>query len=44
MKVTVIPIVIGALSTVTKWMVQGLEDLEVTANAGAKNSKGVNNN
>ena len=29
MKVTVIPIVIGALSTVTKGLVQGLEDLEI---------------
>ena len=26
MKVTVIPLVIGALGTVTKWLVQGLED------------------
>ena len=30
MKVTIIPIVIGALSTVTKGLVQGLEDLEIT--------------
>ena len=30
MKVTVIPIVIGALGTVTKRLVQGLEDLEIT--------------
>ena len=29
MKVTVIPIVIGALVTVTKVLVQGLEDLEI---------------
>ena len=29
MKVTVIPIVIGALGTVTKKLVLGLEDLEV---------------
>ena len=29
MKLTVIPIVIGALSTVTKGMVQGLVDLEI---------------
>ena len=28
MKVTIIPIVIGALGTVTKGLVQGLEDLE----------------
>ena len=28
-KVTVIPIVIGALGTVTKGLVQGLEDLEI---------------
>ena len=30
MKVTVIPIVIGALSTVTKDSIDGLEDLEIT--------------
>ena len=30
MKVTMIPIVIGALSTVTKGLVKGLEDLEIT--------------
>ena len=30
MKVTIIPIVIGAYSTVTKGMVEGLEDLEIT--------------
>ncbi len=30
MKVTEIPIVIGALDTVTKGLVQGLEDLEIT--------------
>ena len=29
MEVTVIPIVIGALCTVTKRLVQGLEDLEI---------------
>ena len=29
MKVTIIPIVIGALSTVSKGLVQGLEDLEI---------------
>ena len=29
MKVTVIPIVIGALVTVTKRLVQGLEDLKI---------------
>ena len=28
MKVTVIPIIIGALNTVTKGLVQGLEDLK----------------
>ena len=28
MKVTVIPVVIGALGTVTQGLVQGLEDLE----------------
>ena len=30
MKVMIIPIVIGALGTVTKGLVQGLEDLEIT--------------
>ena len=30
MKMTVIPIVIGALGTVTTGLVQGLEDLEIT--------------
>ena len=29
MKVTVIPIIIGALGTVTKRLIQGLEDLEI---------------
>ena len=29
MKVTIIPIVIGAFGTVTKWLLNGLEDLEV---------------
>ena len=29
MKVTIIPIVIGAFGTVTKWLLQGLDDLEV---------------
>ncbi len=29
MKVAIIPIVIGALGTVTKGLVQGLEDLEI---------------
>ena len=29
MKITVIPIVIGALDTASKGLVQGLEDLEV---------------
>ena len=29
MKVTIIPIVIGAFGTVTKWLLKGLEDLEV---------------
>ena len=30
MKVTIIPIVIGAFGAVTKGLVQGLEDLEIT--------------
>ena len=30
LKVTIIPILIGALSTVTKGLVKGLEDLEIT--------------
>ena len=29
MKVTIIPIVIGALGTVTQGLIQGLEDLEI---------------
>ena len=29
MKVTIVPIVIGVLGTVTKWLLKGLEDLEV---------------
>ena len=29
MKVTVIPIVIGALGAVTKWLIKELEDLEI---------------
>ena len=30
MKVTIIPIVIGPLGTVTKGLIQGLQDLEIT--------------
>ena len=30
MKVTIIPIVIGALGTVTKGLIQGLDELEIT--------------
>ena len=30
MKVTIIPIVIGALGTITKGLIKGLEDLEIT--------------
>ena len=33
MKVTWIPIVIGALGTVTRGLVQGLEDLEIRGRA-----------
>ena len=29
MKVTVIPIVIGAIGTITKGLIQGLKDLEI---------------
>ena len=29
MKVTIVPIVIGALGTITKWLLKGLEELEV---------------
>ena len=29
MKVTFIPIVIGSLGTITKWLIKGLEDLEI---------------
>ena len=35
MKVTIIPIVIYALGTVTKGLVQGLEDLEITGRVEA---------
>ena len=34
MKVTIIPIVIGALSTVTEGLIKGLEDFEITARVG----------
>ena len=34
MKVTVIPIVISALGTVTKGLVKGLEDLEIRGRVG----------
>ena len=34
MKLTVIPIVIGTLSTVTKALVQKLEDLEIRGRVG----------
>ena len=53
MKVTTIPIVIGALGTVTKGLVKGQEDLETrgqvktirpSTNAGVKNSHSRNNN
>ena len=30
MKVTIVPIVIGAFGTITKWLLKGLEDLEVS--------------
>ena len=30
MKVTIVPIVIGALNTITKGLLKGLEDLEVS--------------
>ena len=33
MKMTIIPIVIGALGTVTKWLLKGLEDLKVGGRA-----------
>ena len=33
LKVTIIPIVIGAFSTVTKGLVAGLEELEITGRA-----------
>ena len=35
MKVTIIPIVIGAFDTVTKWLLKELEELEVWAWVGA---------
>ena len=34
MKVTTAPVVIGALGTVTKWLLKGLEDLEVGVGGG----------
>ena len=34
MKVTIVPIVIGALGTVTKGLLNGLEDLEVSGQVG----------
>ena len=34
MKVTIIPIVIGAFGTVTKGLLKGLEDLEVGSQVG----------
>ena len=30
MKVTIIPVIIGALDTVTRGLIQGLKDLEIT--------------
>ena len=48
MKVTIVPIVIGVLGTITKGLLKGLEDLEIGGREGTntdvKNSKGVNNN
>ena len=29
MKVTIVPVVIGALGTITKWLLKGPEDLDV---------------
>ena len=37
MKVTILPIVIGALGTVTKGLVQGLEDLEIIGRVNTPN-------
>ena len=34
MKVTIVPIVIGALGTVTKGLLKGLEDLEIGGRVG----------
>ena len=34
MKVTIIPIVIGAFGTVTKGLLKGLEDFEVSGSSG----------
>ena len=41
MKVTVIPIVICALGTVTKGLVQGLEDLEITGRVETVRNKAL---
>ena len=40
MKVTIIPIVIGALGTVTKGLLEGLEDLEVGGRVNTEKSPG----
>ena len=41
MKVTIIPIVIGALDTVTKRLLQGLEDLEITGRVETVQTKAL---
>ena len=42
MKVTIVPIVIGALGTVTKGLVQRLEDLEITGRTTSISEIGQN--
>ena len=44
MIVTVIPIVIGALGTVTKGLIQGVDDLEIRRQVETIQTSGVNNN
>ncbi len=40
MKVTIVPIVIGALGTITKGLLKGLKDLEVGGRVSSPSKKG----
>ena len=44
MKVTIVPIVIGALGTITKGLLKGLGDLEIGGRTETIQTTGVNNN